>query len=242
VLTVSQSSANDLRKFLTMAEYKVVPNAAEHMNSVGADKSVLQDLRLTPRHYVLAVGSLNPTKNFASLVDAYLASGLAPDIPLVIAGDFNRSVFTTAMTPEHNKAIVWAGPVNDARLKALYENAMVFAFPSLYEGFGIPPLEAMNCGCPVVASNASSIPEVCGDAALYFAPRDIPALAQLLREMRDNVPLRLQMIEKGRRRSVGFSWDRSAKLLQDFLSEGGIVQGVDGVVKDPTAVTDPDLA
>jgi glycosyltransferase involved in cell wall biosynthesis len=219
-------------------KFKVIPNAAEHIGVPVADKTVLQDLQLAPQQYVLAVGSLNPTKNFATLVEAYLASGLGPDIPLVIAGDFNNSVFTSSMALAHKEAIVWAGPVNDARLKALYENAMVFAFPSIYEGFGIPPLEAMACGCPVVASNASSIPEVCGDAAVYFAPRDVTALAHLLREVRDNTPLRQQMIDKGKRRSALFSWERSGKLLESFLSEEQILSNSGGVVADPGAVTD----
>lgn len=219
VLTVSNSSANDLRKFLSEPEYKVIPNAAEHIDRVVADNSVLRDLNVLPRRYVLAVGSLNPTKNFPALVEAYLASELGPDIPLVIAGNLNKAIFSSTLVPKEGESIVWAGPVDDAQLKALYENALVFVFPSLYEGFGIPPLEAMSCGCPVIASNASSIPEVCSDAALYFPPLDTAALARLLREIRDNTPLRQQMIDKGRRRSDAFSWEHSGQLLKDFLDD-----------------------
>jgi len=225
VLTVSNSSANDLRKFLSKPEYKVIPNAAEHIGLVDADDGVLGKLGILPRRYVLAVGSLNPTKNFASLVEAYLASGLGPDIPLVIAGDLNRTVFSSTLAPSDGEAIVWAGPVDDAQLKALYENALVFVFPSLYEGFGIPPLEAMSCGCPVIASNASSIPEVCADAALYFPPLDTAALARLLREIRDNAALRQQMIVKGKRRSSAFSWAHSGELLKRFLDDERMLAG-----------------
>lgn len=219
VLTVSNSSANDLRKFLSKPEYKVIPNAAEHIDRVDADNGVLRHLNVLPRRYVLAVGSLNPTKNFSSLVEAYLASGLGPEVPLVIAGNLNKAIFSSTLIPTDNESILWAGPVDDAQLKALYENALVFVFPSLYEGFGIPPLEAMSCGCPVIASNASSIPEVCSDAALYFPPLDTDALARLLREIRDNAPLRQQMIDKGKRRSSAFSWEHSGQLLKGFLHD-----------------------
>jgi glycosyltransferase involved in cell wall biosynthesis len=217
VLTVSESAAADLAEFLPRSKFRIVYNAAEHIVQVNPDNLILERHGLLGRRYILAVGSLNPTKNFEALLQAYCSAGFDSSTPLVIVGALNGSVFSqTDLRTEHS-AIIWAGAVSDEQLRTLYENAALFVFPSLYEGFGIPPLEAMTCGCPVVASSASSIPEVCGDAALYFPPRDIPAVAaSLLRVLKDE-SLRQELIFKGRRRSECFSWARSAEQLRSCL-------------------------
>lgn len=219
VITVSDNSAGELSGFLPGTRFRVVHNAAEHITEFPADPSVLRTHGLRPRGYILAVGSLNPTKNFAALLAAYRAAGFGKEMPLVIAGGLNSEVFSRHVPGAACDSIVWAGPVTDPQLRALYENAGVFAFPSLYEGFGIPPLEAMKCGCPVVVSNAASIPEVCGDAALYFAPREPAALgAALARVLRDDA-LRQELVEKGRERSRLFSWEQSGEQLRGWLVE-----------------------
>lgn len=224
VLTVSNSAARDLATFLPDSKFRLVYNAAEHITHVASDPSVLKAHGLVHGGYILAVGSMNPTKNFAALIEAYHAADLGRKIPLVIVGAVNGSVFSQPIAQSGTQStgaqsVVWAGSVSDAQLRALYEHAAVFAFPSLYEGFGIPPLEAMSCGCPVVASNASSIPEVCGDAALYFSPQDGAAIsAAILRVLADD-ELRRNLVEKGLNRSRCFSWEKSGEQLRNWLVE-----------------------
>jgi glycosyltransferase involved in cell wall biosynthesis len=223
VLTVSQSSARDLAAQLTGATFRVVPNSAEHIASVDADSDVLTALRLDPRCYLLAVGSLNPTKNFATLIRAYAKSVLSSRIPLVIVGAVNSSVFRTDDAFIDHPNVRWVGPVSDAQLRTLYEQAATFVFPSIYEGFGIPPLEAMHCGCPVIASNASSIPEVCGDAAVYVDPLDGNAMMTAIESLLDNPSRRKTLIERGHLRSQAFTWDVAAERLRQALADCRII-------------------
>lgn len=219
VLTVSESSARDLAPHLPRTSYRVVPNSAEHITAQPADGSVLERLQLAPRGFLLAVGSLNPTKNFARLIEAYATSALAERMPLVIVGAVNRDVFRAGEPLADHPNVRWAGPVPDAQLRALYEAASTFVFPSLYEGFGIPPLEAMRCGCPVVASRASSIPEVCGDAAEYFAPLDPPAMIAAIEALLDDPARRDALVVRGLARADAFSWDHAAQCLRNALAE-----------------------
>jgi len=111
------------------------------------------------------------------------------------------------------------GRVSDAELKALYLNARAFVFPSLYEGFGIPPLEAMACGCPVLASTAPAVMETCGNAARYFDPNEPAALAAGIQEVWHDGALRGELTLAARRRLADFSWDRGARLHLDAILE-----------------------
>jgi glycosyltransferase involved in cell wall biosynthesis len=219
VLTVSENSANGLASHLPGPAYRVVSNSAEHIIVYPADTSVLRLLGLTSGRFLLAVGSLNPTKNLSSLINAYMTSSLADQSPLVIVGAINRDVFSIDSLDIDHPNVIWAGAITDSQLRALYENAAVFVFPSLYEGFGIPPLEAMICGCPVIASNAASIPEVCEDAAHYFDPHNSNEMIAAIKYVLQNDSYRLSLIEKGHRRAIAFSWENSAKSLRSALAE-----------------------
>lgn len=223
VLTVSESSARDLAPHLPRTSYRVVPNSAEHINDQPSDTSVLSRLELTSGRYLLAVGSLNPTKNFSLLINAYRGSSLVDQFPLVIVGAINRDVFSINSEDVDHPNVRWAGSIPDSQLRVLYENAAVFVFPSLYEGFGIPPLEAMLCGCPVVASNASSIPEICGDAAHYFSPLNPNEMLIAIQYVLENDVHRKSLIEKGRQRANQFSWGFSAICLRSALAEFGFI-------------------
>lgn len=222
-LTVSESSARDLAPHLPQTAFRVVPNSAEHITRLPADLSIMERLQLSSQGFLLAVGSLNKTKNFAALIEAYTTSGLVERLPLVIVGAINRDVFCAGTSVTDHRNVRWVGPVPDGQLRALYEQAAVFVFPSLYEGFGIPPLEAMHCGCPVVASNASSIPEVCGDAALYFHPRDAVAMTAAIESLLGADTCRSKLIERGRQRARAFSWSHAAERLRAALVEFGII-------------------
>jgi len=219
VLTVSKSSALDLAAHLPPTEFRVVPNSAEHITSVPADPTVLDRMQLPAKGFLLAVGSLNPTKNFAALIEAYVASELSSRMPLVIVGAVNRDVFRASSTLVDHPNVRWAGPVSDAQLRALYEQAALFVFPSIYEGFGIPPLEAMLCGCPVVASNASSIPEVCGDAVRYFDPHKQLDMRTAIEAVLQDEQYRRALIEHGLQRAQQFTWEHSAKCFRSALAE-----------------------
>lgn len=182
----------------------------QHLERIQADETILARLGLSPGKYAFAVSSPTPNKNFALVLRA--AKHLQ-DLPLtfVIAGASDSKVFA-AVQLETGEQIKRAGYVSDAELKALYMNAMCFVFPSRYEGFGIPPLEAMSCGCPVVVSNIDSVVEVCGDAAQYFDPSDDTALASILRKWVNCDAQTLQALRaQSLQRAQHFSWRAGAE-------------------------------
>ena len=165
--------------------------------------------------YLLFVGTLEPRKNLRGLVAAYRALlQRRADLPtLAIAGgegwwydDLYRLIKREGLAGR----VRFLGRVPDADLPALYSGSAVFAYPSLYEGFGLPPLEALACGTPVVCSNRSSLPEVVGDAALLVEPTDVGALAGALERLLDDEPLRRELRARGLARAAQFTWARTA--------------------------------
>ncbi len=215
--TVSDNSARELERCLPAKEFRVIPNAAEHILKQETDINILKTHELHSQSYLLAVGSRNLTKNLDVLVNAFIDSGLGKDLTLVLVGGKNNKVFANATSDYSYPGIIWTGTINDGQLRALYENALAFVFPSIYEGFGIPPLEAMTCGCPVVASNVSSIPEVCGEAALYFDPFERHSLITALQTIAKQSDLRSDLIKKGYARQLLYSWNYSAEVLMKEL-------------------------
>jgi glycosyltransferase involved in cell wall biosynthesis len=159
---------------------------------------------------VLAVGSLKPNKNFALLGRALRLLGDF-SMPVAIAGARDASVFQAADPPPGDVRLL--GYVADSTLADLYKHAACFVLPSLYEGFGLPALEAMANGCPVLAARAGSIPEVCGDAALYFDPYNPASLARALREIAANPALRDQLRSQGKARLEGYTWRGNAEIV-----------------------------
>jgi glycosyltransferase involved in cell wall biosynthesis len=216
LLTVSAFSQQRLAAALGVdaSRIAVVPNGADHLDQVRPEVACLERLGLERGRFLLAVGSANPTKNLPRLVRAYARSGLAQGVKLVLAGGTRPQVF--AATDEADApGVLHVGVLGDAQLKALYGAALGLVFPSLYEGFGLPPLEAMACGCPVAAAKAASLPEVCGDAALYFDPRAEDDIADALSRLQADAPLRERLRAAGRERAAAFTWRASAaRLLQ----------------------------
>jgi glycosyltransferase involved in cell wall biosynthesis len=215
LLTPSAFSKSRLREHLGLPSGRVAVTSGggEHMRAVSADNAVLQRLGLQPGSYFVAVGSSNPIKNFMSLLNAFAALPSRCDAQLVIVGGANSEVFAAEGAPANVAGLVRAGPVSDAELKALYQSALALVFPSIYEGFGLPPLEAMACDCPVAASNAAAIPEVCGDAVLYFDPSKPHAIAEAMMRLFDEPALRQQLREHGARRAQALNWDGAALVL-----------------------------
>ena len=227
LLTVSEFSRARLSHHLRIApaQFGVIPNGADHIAAVACDERVLKEHRLEPGRYLLAVGSGNPSKNFATLLEAFSTLDETSPTHLVVVGGSNDAVFA-AQWPlrEQEPAVVKTGRVDDARLKTLYTHARAFVFPSLYEGFGIPPLEAMMCGCAVVASDAASMPEVCGAAAGYFDPTSKVSIGQVLaRVLRDDA-WHTALCEAGREHVRTFTWKAAAIRLLAELRRFGIVQ------------------
>jgi glycosyltransferase involved in cell wall biosynthesis len=218
LMTVSDFSRSRLVARIGIAPERVtvVHGSGEHLRSIVADIKVLARLGVRKDSYFLAVGSANPVKNFRLLCTAFADLPARFGGQLVIVGGANQGVFAADVEhTTHSSRIVHAGTLSDAELKALYQSAFGLVFPSLYEGFGLPLLEAMACGCPVAASSAASIPEVCGDAALYFDPHSSEGIAAAMMRLFDEPELRGQLRERGTRRAATFSWASSAgELLQ----------------------------
>lgn len=174
------------------------------------------------RPYLLFVGTAEPRKNLPRLLDAYarLRGEGHEDLCFVIAG---KSAWGSQALRERIAAlalqddVVLTGPVDSADLPALYAGADVFSLPSIAEGFGMPLLEAMACGTPVVASNTTALPEVYGDAALGVDPFDSDALADAIARIRSDAALRAVLVERGLRRAAAFSWGQSAQRLASVL-------------------------
>ena len=165
--------------------------------------------------YILCVGGADPTKNVEALIDAFslLPHSLQRTYQLVLAGDFRRredirSRIAKAGIGQH---VLFPGIVNDERLIDLYQHAAVFVFPSRYEGFGLPALEAMACGCPVICSNAASLPEVAGEAALLRDPDDVEGFAEDMKHVLMDGGLRQRLRERGLSQAAKFPWSRTAR-------------------------------
>jgi glycosyltransferase involved in cell wall biosynthesis len=217
VASVSKFSADELTRHLGRRArgIEVIHEGGEQILRQPPDDTLLDRLGLRDRRYVLAVGNRSPNKNFAAVLRA-LAMIDDPRLLLVAAGGGNGSVFADARLADPR--LVSTGFVTDAQLRALYENAACFVFPSFYEGFGLPPLEAMCCGCPVIASKTSSLPEVCGDAVLYCDPADPRTLAKQMSRLLRSAPLRAELRQAGHERAALFSWDRAARHFNDIVS------------------------
>jgi glycosyltransferase involved in cell wall biosynthesis len=206
IVTVSKFSKRELgdRLSITAERIAVVPEGSDHILRVASDPAIVERFALDRSPFVLAVSSVSPHKNLAALAQALEIARL-PDFNFVFAGSTNPRVFA-AQGVCFPPAVKHVGAVSDGELRALYERAACFVFPSLYEGFGLPPLEAMACGCPVLVANAASMPEVCGDAALYCDPRSPADIASKLRQILGDETLRGNLRERGCARAAQFTW------------------------------------
>ena len=218
VMTVSDFSRRELDACWGIAAdgVDVVAEGGEHLLREPADTSVLERHGLRPDAYLLAVGSMAPHKNLLALLRAVSFPSELP-IDLVIAGGSNSRIFAGVDFPVSTR-VHRLGYISDRELRALYESALAFVFPSRYEGFGLPPLEAMACGCPVVSSSAASLPEVCGDAALMVDLHDPTALRQAIERIIAEPTLRENLRTAGLRRAAEFGWQRAALGIARRLS------------------------
>jgi len=227
ILTISESAKNDIQRILEVPseKIKVVYCGVSDDFCVVKDAYALQNIKnkyAGGKNFILSVGTLNPRKNFIKLIEAFDIIRKNIGIKLVIAGKKGwlfEGIYSKVKELNLEGQVVFTDCVTDKELNLLYNVSSVFVFPSLYEGFGIPIIEAFTCGAPVCASNASSMPEVAGDAALYFDPNNEKEMASSVLKMLQNKPLRDKFVEKGFERVKKFSWKTSAiKLLEIFKS------------------------
>lgn len=223
-----------MKKSLERATFIITPtmyvkrDLAQHYGKAVAQKTVVTHEASEPAlsgkaekpesvsgSFIFAVGTAFPHKNLDRLIQAFeIIHASQPELKLVLAG--KREYYYEQLEKFANKSparknIIFTGFVSDEELKWLYEHALAYVFPSLSEGFGLPGLEAMAHGCPVVSSDATTLPEVNGNAAHYFDPKDVNDMAQKILDVVTNEKLRQELVKRGRKQIKKFSWENMAK-------------------------------
>ncbi|MGQ9547033.1 MAG: glycosyltransferase family 4 protein [Roseiflexus sp.] len=224
IIAVSEATRRDIVRELNIPSEKisVVYEAADtrfRPHTPEETQAILERYGLTHNQYILSVGALEPRKNYVRLIEAYamLRTRYAPAghvPPLVIVGGNGWKYDAILAAPEKTGVagfVRFLGRVPDEDLPALIAGSRVFVYPSLYEGFGLPPLEALACGAPVVVSHAASLPEVVGDAGLYCDPYDAHDIARQIAALLDDTDLALRLRQAGIARAQQFSWERAAR-------------------------------
>ncbi len=226
ILTVSEASKRDILEYFDVSPDKitVIYNAIdEHFEGDPSDDAVrgVAERYQLAGDFALYVGNVKPHKNVERLIDAFhrVRQSGVDDLRLVIIGD-EISKYAALRRAVHkynlHKYVRFLGFLSDETLAVVYRLAKVFVFPSLYEGFGLPPLEAMASGTPVVTSNVSSLPEVTGDAALLVDPTDTDAIADAIRRVVTDPALHADLRRRGLARARQFSWERSVRQIRDI--------------------------
>ncbi|MDY7565559.1 glycosyltransferase family 1 protein [Pseudomonas sp. RTC3] len=223
LLTVSNFSKGEISQFYNYPESKifVVPNAVSDDFQPGPPLTNKQN-------YLLAVSSPSAHKNFSRMIEAFLTLRTQEDLQLHIVGAASEIFSDPSLQrlASSDPRIHFLGRLSDTELIAQYQGATAFVFPSLYEGFGIPPLEAQACGCPVLAANAASIPEVLQASALYFDPLDVGHIASAMERILTDISLRQSLRRRGLNNVTRFSWEDSARRVS---------QRIDAVLTQPSA-------
>jgi len=220
IITDSEFSKSELVRWCGVRREKIraIHLGHEHFLRIRPIPEVLTKLDLSPGSYFLSVGSRSPHKNLASLLEGYVQLPFPKPKLVLVGGEFGK-VFAAGQQAELPEGALQTGYVQDGELRYLYENAAALVFPSLYEGFGFPILEAFALNCPVICSNATSLPEVAGEAALFFDPANPAEIAVRLREVMADDGLRRQLAEKGRQRLSLFTWEECARQTWRVLWE-----------------------
>jgi len=219
VIAISESTRRDMLRHYRVDERKVHVIyggvAPRFQPATQDDIAQVRQKHGLPERFILAVGTIEPRKNLVGLLEAYRSLlDRGSNVGLVIAGRTgwrSESFFERLAALRVAERVTLLGPFPDAELPALYSAADVLAFPSLYEGFGLPVLEAMACGTPVVASNTSAIPEVAGEAGILVPPHDVVALAGALERVLADAALRADLRARGLAQAARFTWQRSAE-------------------------------
>jgi glycosyltransferase involved in cell wall biosynthesis len=215
IITVSSFSKKEIVSYFKNLRKvpHVVYNAVDEKFQTGNERGNIS------KPYILAVSSQAYHKNIIGLITAFdnLCKSKKTDLSLIIVGGSYNSLQKQSYNTFSNTSIHFTGKVTDEELIKLYQGAMLFIFPSLYEGFGIPPLEAQACGCPVVASNAASMPEVLGDSAVFFDPANTSQMQDTIYGVIEDMSLRNALVERGLSNVNRFSWEDSAQKLYEII-------------------------
>ncbi|MFN4212747.1 MAG: glycosyltransferase family 4 protein [Microgenomates group bacterium] len=223
IIAVSKTTKKDIVKNYQIPERKieVIYNGYEKnlncQTSIRklAEKNIYQKLKIEKNKYILYVGTLQPRKNLTTLIEAFkLIIKLYNEFKLVIVGKkgwLYKDIFQKVKSLGLANEVVFTDYLEDQQLISLYQNAFCFILPSFYEGFGIPILEAMSFGCPVIASFTASLPEIGGDACLYFDPNNVDDLVEKLKLLKEDRNLRGELIKKGKERVKLFSWEKCGR-------------------------------
>jgi glycosyltransferase involved in cell wall biosynthesis len=225
VITISNSSKNDIIKYYKVKEdkVKVVYLGLKNLSMNEPSEKELSEFGVNKK-FILFVGTLQPRKNISRLIEAFskLSDNLKDEHQLVVIGKKGWLYEDILSSPEKfhvSDKVLFLDYVSDDDLPNFYKKAELFVLPSLYEGFGLPVLEAMRYGCPVVTSNVSSLPEAGGDAALYFKPEDVDDIKNTIEKVLTDKSLKEKMIEKGRDHYKKFTWEKAAKEVLGAIEE-----------------------
>jgi glycosyltransferase involved in cell wall biosynthesis len=220
IITVSEFSKSEIIKHLKINEQKIkvvynaVSDVFDYKDNIVHINPFINDI--INKKYILAVSSLDPRKNLQSLIDSFNELKLV-EYKLVLVG--KSSNHFNIELKANSKNIIFAGFVSDSELSILYKNSTFFIYPSFYEGFGIPPLEAMKNGCTVIVSSIPPLKEVCSDAALYIDPYDKESIKSAILELTKDQELKRDLKIRGLTRARFFSWEKSAKKVFDLINE-----------------------
>ena len=216
IITVSEFSKKEISNYFNIEPEKisVIYN--------GVNKNFKPMKKKQSKKYILALSSIAKHKNFERLVQAFLQ--IDTDIKLYIVGGINQKIFGKDSVKilnkiQQSKNIVFLGRVNDKRLVELYSNALFFVYPSLYEGFGIPPLEAQACGCPVLLSDISVFKEIYGNSVHYCNPLDIEDIRRQIEFLLNNQKLLEQLKNRSLENAKKYTWEKSAEKFLNLLKE-----------------------
>jgi glycosyltransferase involved in cell wall biosynthesis len=221
VATISQFSRSELARSLGIRSEDILlaPNGADHMRLVAQDSSIVNRLRLEPQKYFVTLGLSTANKNIPLAIEAYLLLN-RPETKLVIVGEQGTRVVVTQKLAKSD-GVILAGRLTDEEVTGLLRSAAALLFPSRYEGFGLPALEAMAEGCPVIASTAPAIVEVCGNAALHFDPDNAALLSDFMLRVLDYPDISAALRARGRRRGDRYKWEETAAVLMQGLVDLG---------------------
>ena len=217
IICISNNTQKDLINFFNVDANKT---SVVHLGFSFETKEIKETIK-TNKPYLLYVGSRNGYKNFARFIEAYSAPEIKDYFDLVVfgGGRLNEKELGMFEKLQISKKSLKEVNGNDAILASYYKNASLFVYPSLYEGFGIPPLEAMHFGCPVVCSNSGSIPEVVGNAALLFDPYSVESIREKIISVLENDNLKLSLSSKGFEQVKKFSWEKCARETYKIYKE-----------------------
>ena len=231
IITISENSKQEITKYYGIPEkdISIVHPAVDHELYVPKNKSQIDAIKSKyniKQSYILSLGTIEPRKNLVGLLNAFdlLSEDIKKTHTLVLAGgkgwlDSDINQVYEELSKKYD--IVRTGYLPDEDLPALYSGAKVFVFPTFYEGFGMPPLEAMACGTPVIASNNSSLPEVVGDAALMVDAHQTPDITQAIQRVLTDAKLSKSLAAKGLEQAKKFTWEKSAKNLIRIIDKVG---------------------